>query len=115
MNRLEYIIINKYILSKHYIMALNANTLDMVYFGNPVFDITVSDPERDVMGRYSLELGMACLATPEQMPIYDELWAREDKMTSPGGSALNSARAQKYANTNGTVGYMGCIGNDAKG
>lgn len=49
------------------------------------------------------------------MPIYDELWARDDKLTSPGGSALNSARAQKFANSNGTVAYFGCIGSDAKG
>lgn len=49
------------------------------------------------------------------MPIYDELWARDDKITSPGGSALNSARAQKFANPNGTVAYFGCIGSDAKG
>ena len=49
------------------------------------------------------------------MPIYDEIWAREDKITSPGGSALNSARAQKFANPNGAVEYFGCIGNDDKG
>ena len=42
-----------------------ASDIDMVYFGNPVFDITVNDPERDVMNRYNLELGMAFLATPE--------------------------------------------------
>lgn len=49
------------------------------------------------------------------MPIYDELWARADKTTSPGGSALNSARAQKFSNPNGSVAYFGCIGNDEKG
>ena len=49
------------------------------------------------------------------MPIYDEVWARADKMTSPGGSALNSARAQKYANPNGSVAYFGCVGNDERG
>ena len=87
----------------------------MVYIGNPVMDITVSDPERDIMGRYSLELGMASLVTPEQMPIYDELWGREDKLVSPGGSALNSARAQMHANPQGSVGYFGCIGNDEMG
>ena len=89
--------------------------IDIVYIGNPVMDITVSDPERDIMGRYSLELGMASLVTPEQMPIYDELWAREDKLVSPGGSALNSARAQMHANAQGSVAYFGCIGNDEMG
>ena len=46
-------------------MAEARATIDMIYFGNPVFDITVDDPERDIMGRYNLQLGMACLATAE--------------------------------------------------
>ena len=92
-----------------------ANTIDMIYFGNPVFDITVTDDDRTVMTKYSLELGMASLVTPEQMPIYDEIWARSDKFTSPGGSALNSARAQMHSNPAGSVAYFGCIGNDDKG
>ena len=46
-------------------MAQAGNAIDMVYFGNPVFDITVSDNERVVMSKYSLELGLACLASPE--------------------------------------------------
>ena len=91
------------------------NDIDMVYFGNPVFDITVDDPERTVMNKFSLELGMASLATPEQMPIYTELWAREDKIIGAGGSALNSARAQRFANPNGAIAYFGCIGNDDTG
>ena len=96
-------------------MAQAGNTLDMVYFGNPIFDISVDDNEREVVNRYGFEMGLACLASPEQMPIYDELYARSDKTTSPGGSALNSARAQRFANSNGAVGYFGCIGSDAKG
>lgn len=47
------------------ITMAQANDIDTVYFGNPIFDITVDDPERTVMNKYSLELGMACLATPE--------------------------------------------------
>lgn len=89
--------------------------IDMTYFGNPVFDITVDDPERVVMNQYSLELGMASLATPEQMSIYTDLWAREDKFTCAGGSALNSARAQRHSNGEGAVAYFGCIGNDDHG
>ena len=41
------------------------NNYDVVYLGNPVFDISVNDEERAVMTKYGLELGMACLATPE--------------------------------------------------
>ena len=58
---------------------------------------------------------MASIVTKEQMPIYDELWARSDKLTTPGGSALNSARAQMYSNPKGSVAYFGCIGNDEAG
>ena len=58
---------------------------------------------------------MACLATPEQIPIYDEMNKSEGKLLSPGGSALNSARAQKHANPNGSVAYFGCIGDDEFG
>lgn len=91
------------------------NDIDMVYFGNPVFDLTIDDPERVMMNKYSLELGMASLATPEQMSLYTEMWAREDKIVGAGGSALNSARAQRFANSEGAVAYFGCIGNDETG
>jgi hypothetical protein len=43
----------------------NASDIDTIYFGNPVFDITVQDDDREMMTRYGLELGMASLATPE--------------------------------------------------
>jgi len=46
-------------------MAQAENSIDMVMFGNPVFDISVDDPERTVMNKYSLELGMACLANEQ--------------------------------------------------
>ena len=55
---------------------------------------------------------MACLASEEQMPIYAELSGMEGRLLSPGGSALNSARAQKYINPSGKIAYFGCIGND---
>ena len=72
--------------------------LSIVYFGNPIMDIQVEDRERAIMNKYSLELGMTTLASPETMPLYDEIWARADKLTIPGGAALNSARASKHAN-----------------
>lgn len=43
----------------------NAPDIDTIYFGNPVFDITVQDDNSEVMNRYGLELRMACLASPE--------------------------------------------------
>lgn len=96
-------------------MVQAENAIDMVYFGNPIFDMSVNDEERALMTKHGLDLGVATLATPEQMCLYDEIWAREDKTTSPGGSALNSARAQKFASASGSVAYFGCVGNDDKG
>ena len=89
--------------------------IHMTYIGNPVLDVSVYENDRTILNQYGLEIGMATLATPEQMPIYDQLMAREDKVVGAGGSALNSARAQRYSNMNGPVAYLGCIGNDNSG
>ena len=31
-----------------------ASPIDVVYFGNPLIDITVSDPDREILERYNL-------------------------------------------------------------
>ena len=31
-----------------------ANTIDTIYFGNPIFDITIQDNESEVLNRYNL-------------------------------------------------------------
>mmetsp|Transcript_78844 Transcript_78844/g.109235 ORF Transcript_78844/g.109235 Transcript_78844/m.109235 type:complete len:162 (-) Transcript_78844:321-806(-) len=52
------------------------------------------------------------------MPIYDELINTEGRLTTPGGSALNSSRAAQYilkGQNQGSVAYIGCIGNDSMG
>ena len=62
---------------------------------------------------------MATLATPEQLPIIDEIFGMPTHTDSLGGSALNSSRALAYwMNKNGGPGkvmYMGGIGKDAIG
>ena len=58
---------------------------------------------------------MASLATPEQLPIYAECIGTEGRLLTPGGSALNSARAQKFINPDGNISYFGCIGEDDYG
>jgi adenosine kinase len=86
---------------------------------NPLLDISVSMPDNALLEKYKLVHGQACLASPEQMPLYDEIWAMENKETIPGGSALNTARcanyvlkAQEHANK---VMYYGSIGHCEKG
>jgi len=52
------------------------------------------------------------------MPIYDELINTEGRLTTPGGSALNSSRAAQHllkGGNQGSVAYIGCIGNDSMG
>lgn len=52
------------------------------------------------------------------MPIYDELINTEGRLTTPGGSALNSCRAAQYlfkGKNLGSIAYMGCIGDDSYG
>jgi len=62
---------------------------------------------------------LASLATDEQLPLYDELWAMEGRAAIPGGSALNSARSANYFLKNSEspnlVTYYGSLGTDEKG
>ena len=70
--------------------------IDIVYLGNPLIDITEEDPEKKLIDKYGLSIGMASLATPEQMPLIDEIWASKSKLTTTGGAALNSARGSAH-------------------
>lgn len=92
---------------------------NIVYIGNPLLDISFVDSDKMYLEKYALALGQAVLATPEQMPIYDELFKEESREVLPGGSALNSARASQHvfkcAGTEHKVAYMGCVGKDSFG
>jgi len=87
--------------------------------GNPLLDISAEFKDNAILDKYKLEPGMASLASPEQIPIYDELWHTEGRLAIPGGSALNSARACNYILKNQDilekVNYFGSIGNCDKG
>ena len=66
--------------------------IDAVFLGNPILDITQDDQEKVLLNKYSLSIGMATLATPEQLPLIDEGFASTTSGNTLGGSALNSAR-----------------------
>lgn len=92
----------------------------MLFFCNPLLDISIEDSHGALLKKYNLEAGQATLATPEQHPIYDEIFNTDGRMLVPGGSALNSARAcgwsfMKHTPGKGKVAYIGCIGNDKRG
>ena len=79
-------------------------------------DITKDDPESTLLNKYKLTMGMATLASPEQLPIIDEIFGDSAHIDTLGGSALNSARGLSYwYSKNGGAGkvmYIGGIGND---
>ena len=95
------------------------DSLAVFFIGNPIMDITVDDNDSVLHSKYKLEKGMACLASDEQMPIYDEVYNAPGRKVTPGGSALNSARAANHylrqKDLPGKIAYAGCIGADEKG
>jgi len=52
------------------------------------------------------------------MPIYDEIWNMKGRTATPGGSAMNTARAANYflknRNEHGRVTYFGSVGKDPR-
>ena len=85
-----------------------------------MIDISVEVEDEDMIKKYNLGLGQACLANEQQMPIYDEMWNMKGRTAVPGGSAMNSARAANYFNRHkyakfGSVTYFGAIGKDERG
>jgi len=89
------------------------------FIGNPLLDISCELKDNTILEKYNLQKGQASLATPEVMPLYDELYNTEGMIAIPGGSALNSARATNFMLKNmgheGRVTYYGSIGKDDKG
>lgn len=97
-----------------------AGGIDVLFFCNPLLDISIDDPEAAYLNKYKLFAGHACLANDDQKPMFEEIFHKEGRLLIPGGSALNSARAcgwsfLKQTPGKGVVGYMGCIGNDERG
>jgi adenosine kinase len=73
-----------------------ANECDIFVIGNPLLDISGYYQDDALLTKYGFEKGAACLATPEQMPVYAEIFGHESCKTSPGGAGLNSARGAAY-------------------
>jgi len=92
--------------------------VSIFFIENPMLDLMVNDPDHVLIEKYKLKLGMACLASPEQMPIMDDIYNTEGSLATPGGSALNSARTCNFTmkkHGKGKVAFMGSIGDDIKG
>ena len=86
---------------------------------NPLLDITIELENDELLKKYELTHGLASLASEKQLSLYDEVWSVSKKMTTPGGSSLNSVRAANYmltaAGHTRRTAFMGSIGNDEFG
>jgi len=81
--------------------------------GNPLLDIVVNDAEDSLFERFEVKLGLARLAEPKHVPIYDEIQKREKIDYIAGGAAQNSMRATSWILGGSEVNYIGCVGNDS--
>lgn len=93
---------------------------ELLIFGieNPLIDISVTIKDDTLLNKYKLQMAQACLASPEQLPLYPEIWAMEGREVIPGGSCLNTIRGANSMlkeSLPGKCAYFGCIGKDEYG
>lgn len=91
----------------------------IVAIENPLLDISIDLQDESLLQKYELQHGLASLAGEKQQPLYEEIWVNPSKITTPGGSSLNSVRGANYMLTaaghaNKTV-FIGSIGKDEFG
>jgi adenosine kinase len=85
---------------------------------NPLLDIQLEIETEDLLHKYGLQHGQACLAEEKHQPLFGEIWAAPNKMTIPGGSSLNSVRAANHMLKDthpGKCAFFGSIGRDEIG
>jgi|DEB19_MinimDraft_2_1074335.scaffolds.fasta_scaffold343837_1 hypothetical protein len=75
---------------------MQISELAILVIENPLLDITVDDNESVLHAKHGLEHGQASLVTEANYGIHDEVFLFENKQITPGGAALNSARAANY-------------------
>jgi adenosine kinase len=78
---------------------------------NPLLDIQAKGDDA-LLAKYSLKANDAVLATPEQLPIFDDLLSNHSAKLIAGGAAQNSARGAQYILPANSVVYVGCVGDD---
>jgi adenosine kinase len=83
--------------------------------GNPLLDISAAVSE-ELLTKYDLKAGNACLAEPKHVPLYKELVENYPVEYIAGGAAQNTIRAAQWmSQTPGLTGYIGCVGKDEFG
>ena len=85
--------------------------------GNPLLDIS-AECTHETLEKYSLGLGLACLAEEKHKPLFDELWKDPKGERIPGGAAMNVIRCANFmlkgAKPNSCL-YFGSIADDDRG
>lgn len=90
----------------------------VVAIENPLLDIQLEIASDELLKKYGLQHGQACLAEASHQPLFAELWAHADKVIVPGGSSLNSVRAANHMLKDahpGKCAFFGSIGDDEVG
>ncbi|ROT38502.1 adenosine kinase [Sodiomyces alkalinus F11] len=78
---------------------------------NPLLDIQAVGND-DLLAKYKLKANDAILASPEHLPIYEDLLNNYDAKLIAGGAAQNTARGAQYLLPPNSVVYLGGVGDD---
>ena len=88
----------------------------VVAIENPLLDIQLEIETEELLTKYGLKNGHACLADESHQPLFAEIWGHTNKVVVPGGSSLNSLRAANHMlGASGKCAFLGSIGNDEVG
>jgi sugar/nucleoside kinase (ribokinase family) len=86
--------------------------------GNPLLDISINVEDDALLKKYGLQLGEKTRANEGTSSLYDEIWCMKGRKATPGGAAMNTARAAncmlKHRGNCGKVTFFGAIGMDQK-
>lgn len=97
---------------------MEGQDLLIVGIENPLLDVSVQLESEELLTKYGLQHGQACLAEEKHLPLYDEIWRHESVQKIPGGSSLNTIRSANFMLKNehpGKCAFFGSIGNDEVG
>lgn len=86
------------------------------FIENPLLDLSNEQTDDSMLKKYQLTHGQASLATPEQLPMYQELFKDSKTELIPGGSTLNTCRTFNFLQKEKNLcQYFGCVGQDEIG
>ncbi|KAI1393399.1 Ribokinase-like protein [Hypoxylon trugodes] len=97
---------------RHFSSTMAANKeYALLCLENPLLDIQAKGDEA-LLKKYNLKDNDAILASPEHLPLYEELLNNYDAKLIAGGAAQNTARGASYILPPNSVVYLGGVGND---